>query len=162
MDADQVALALMNAGHAEMAHGRTAAAHAAFERAARLLGSGPSPSTIGLYNLACAWSLCAGASGHDATRAAESERALEAIRRAIALGYRNMRSIASDSDLDPIRRHPGFAPLLQDLAFPKDPFARTPQGGDPHDGIAAPSASRGHQMDCRVGEGADRGVLCRR
>jgi serine/threonine-protein kinase len=54
----------------------------------------------------------------------ELGRALDALRRAIAAGYRDVTWMQRDSDLDPLRSRPDFQVLLLDLAFPADPFDR--------------------------------------
>src|SRR5262249_17534106 len=51
------------------------------------------------------------------------ERAMTALRRAIALGFRDADLMRSDRDLDALRSRPDFQKMLMDLAFPADPFA---------------------------------------
>jgi hypothetical protein len=58
------------------------------------------------------------------TRAgAAADRALAMLARLVAEGYRNP-GAGADPDLDPLRGRPDLRPLLLDLAFPADPFAR--------------------------------------
>ncbi|HET6401911.1 MAG TPA: TIR domain-containing protein [Candidatus Kapabacteria bacterium] len=56
-----------------------------------------------LYNVACCL-----AQLHD------SAAAVDALRKAIAVGYANYDWIKRDSDLDPIRNHPGYIELMKD------------------------------------------------
>jgi hypothetical protein len=53
-----------------------------------------------------------------------ADRAMEALRRAIAQGYRFPGVIFRDADLDPLRPRPDFRLLMMDLVMPGDPFAR--------------------------------------
>jgi hypothetical protein len=52
------------------------------------------------------------------------DRAVAALRVAIASGFRDAESLGRDPDFDPIRRRADFRALLMDLAFPDDPLAR--------------------------------------
>jgi hypothetical protein len=56
--------------------------------------------------------------------AAELDRAMVLLRRAIAGGYRNLTWMRRDPDLDPLRTRPDFQALMMDLEFPSDPFAK--------------------------------------
>jgi tetratricopeptide (TPR) repeat protein len=51
------------------------------------------------------------------------DRAMDALRQAVAAGWRDAAGIRTDADLDPIRERDDFHTLVQDLAFPGDPFA---------------------------------------
>jgi serine/threonine-protein kinase len=51
---------------------------------------------------------------------AEAERAVQALRDAIAAGYGNVASLAKDPDLDPLRQRADFKKLLVSLAKPKE------------------------------------------
>jgi len=53
----------------------------------------------------------------------EGDRAMMMLRRAVAAGYRNLRQMRGDKDLDPIRSRPDFQMLMLDVAFPDRPFA---------------------------------------
>jgi tetratricopeptide (TPR) repeat protein len=53
----------------------------------------------------------------------DADRAVAAIRRAIALGYADSGMLKNDPDFDSLRSRPDFQALLMDLAFPTDPFA---------------------------------------
>ena len=85
------------------------------------------------YDLACDLALSvplvsqAGGSpsaGAEARRRERADRAMEALRRAIAQGYTFPAIITGDADLDPLRPRPDFRLLMMDLAMPGDPFAR--------------------------------------
>jgi serine/threonine protein kinase/tetratricopeptide (TPR) repeat protein len=52
------------------------------------------------------------------------DRAVAAVRAAIASGFRDAEALGRDPDFDPIRRRADFRTLLMDLAFPDDPLAR--------------------------------------
>jgi len=70
----------------------------------------------------------AGVPGSNVTAAlgaAELDRAIDVLRRAVANGYRNLPRFERDPDLDPLRKRPDFRLLMLELAFPADPFART-------------------------------------
>jgi serine/threonine-protein kinase len=54
----------------------------------------------------------------------DAEYAMRALQRAVAAGYRDLRSLRTDPDLDAIRSRPDFRVLLMDLEFPADPLAR--------------------------------------
>jgi hypothetical protein len=54
----------------------------------------------------------------------EAQRAMAALRRAVAAGYPNLAAIHTDPDLSPLRERADFQVLLMDLAFPAVPFGR--------------------------------------
>jgi serine/threonine-protein kinase len=85
------------------------------------------------YDLACDLALGVplvgqGEGGRDTAAAARrrerADRAMEALRRAIAQGYTFPAIISRDADLDPLRPRLDFRLLMMDLAMPGDPFAR--------------------------------------
>ena len=83
-----------------------------------------------LYNVSCAYSQCSAAArrgGEDlgpGGRDAYADRAMAALRRAVAAGYPNVPLIRRDIDLHPLRPRRDFQELLMDLSFPADPFQR--------------------------------------
>ncbi|HWE38619.1 MAG TPA: serine/threonine-protein kinase [Isosphaeraceae bacterium] len=108
----------------ELALGRpAAAAEAARER--RKLWPGNAAEQ---YNAACEFALCAapaGLGGEERSRYANE--AMDALRAAVASGWRDGAHTLRDADLDALRDRPDFRRLLDDLldrAFPADPFAR--------------------------------------
>jgi hypothetical protein len=92
----------------------------------------PTLTTGYSYDLACYQALLAGAAanpGSGLTAAegrAEANRAMSALRRAVAAGYRNLAHMQTDTDLDPLRSRPDFQALMMDLAMPTDPFRHSP------------------------------------
>lgn len=92
-------------------------------RAEPLIASLGAPDGSLLYDLACAQAAFIGPSP-PARRESYTDRALGALRRAIAAGYRDAEQMKTDPDLAPIRGHPVFPSLLRDAAMPEDPFAR--------------------------------------
>jgi hypothetical protein len=58
-----------------------------------------------------------------AAAAAEADRALAALRRAVAAGYRDLAEMQADRDLDPLRGREDFKLLIMDLAMPAEAFA---------------------------------------
>jgi eukaryotic-like serine/threonine-protein kinase len=83
----------------------------------------------GRYSLACSQARLAGAaispgSGLSAQEArVEADRAITMLRRAVAMGYRDVKNIRLNKNLDPIRSRADFQELLMDLAFPDRPFS---------------------------------------
>jgi serine/threonine-protein kinase len=54
---------------------------------------------------------------------AAGDRAMAALRSAVAMGFSDTARLRGDTDLEPIRRRPDFQALLGELTFPADPFA---------------------------------------
>jgi tetratricopeptide (TPR) repeat protein len=54
---------------------------------------------------------------------AAADRAMAALRRAVAMGFRDTARLRGETDLEPIRHRPDFQALLGELTFPADPFA---------------------------------------
>ena len=88
------------------------------------------PDGYNLYNLACFRSLLSGIAAEPGSGLTASEmtslgeQAVDALRRAVAAGLRDLAFMRRDPDLDPLRSRPDFQVLIMDLAFPDDPFAR--------------------------------------
>jgi tetratricopeptide (TPR) repeat protein len=84
------------------------------------------------YNAACFLSLIVQALRRstvpeferDAMDRSLSDEAVDHLSKAVALGYRNVKLMATDPDLDPLRSRPDFQLLMIDLTFPRDPFAK--------------------------------------
>jgi serine/threonine protein kinase len=84
------------------------------------------------YDIACAHariaSLIAAELGRAQSSPAEARRhvdlAIAALRQAIEDGYRDVHTVSTDNDLDPLRSRPDFQQLIADLAFPDNPFAK--------------------------------------
>jgi eukaryotic-like serine/threonine-protein kinase len=81
-----------------------------------------------LCNLACCLSLTAGAAADQRSgataAAARADRAMAALRRAVAGGFRNVAQMRADTDLDALRSRDDFRLLLMDAAFPAEPLAQ--------------------------------------
>ena len=54
---------------------------------------------------------------------AEADKAMDRLRRAVAMGYRNFDALRTEAALDPLRDRDDFRLLMMDLAMPADPFA---------------------------------------
>jgi tetratricopeptide (TPR) repeat protein len=81
-----------------------------------------------LYSMACELSLCVplAADQQGAGPAAQDRYArwaLDALRQAVAAGFRNFAHMQVDSNLDPLRGRDDFRLLMMDLAFPARPLA---------------------------------------
>jgi serine/threonine-protein kinase len=86
----------------------------------------------GLYRLASGLAQCRGRVGADqaamtpeqrAARALYGDRVMEALRRAVAAGFRDTARIQKDPALAPLSDRDDFRALSGALAFPEDPFA---------------------------------------
>jgi hypothetical protein len=60
---------------------------------------------------------------------------MDALRRAVAAGYRDASLMIRDADLRPLRSREDFRALAGDLGFPSDPFARPDRGQSPRPAI---------------------------
>jgi tetratricopeptide (TPR) repeat protein len=74
-----------------------------------------------LYNFACELALCIPLAGRDpslstAERAEYSDRAMDALRQAVRVGWRNLAHMESDPDLAPLRSRADFQALCRELA----------------------------------------------
>src|SRR5262249_36435773 len=113
-------------GAFERAGGHPASADAVFRQALGILERFPSRGPIDPYNLACCDAMLAGAAADrgsgitaaDATAAAD--KAMAALRDAVAAGYRNVAGIKSDPDLAVLRPRADFQKLMKELE-PKSP-----------------------------------------
>jgi serine/threonine-protein kinase len=107
--------------------GRPEEATGFLRRAREMLDqSSPVRPELVLYDIACASSLwsVAGQDGAIAPseREARGERAIAALRRAVADGYRDPEQMRRDPVLDPLRPRRDFRELMREVAFPDDPF----------------------------------------
>jgi hypothetical protein len=77
----------------------------------------PQPSSLDLYNLACTYADLSiltdpASSSSAAQKQAMADRAMDALRRSVAAGFRDSRMLESDRDLDPLRQREDFRILL--------------------------------------------------
>jgi len=125
----RLAYALTAEGRVNEKLGRRAEAGGSLREAIATMESIPlaARNPVDDYSLACKHALLAGVLGGDSpvvlmTRS-EGDQAMEALRRAVARGYRNLSNMRSDTDLEALRPRPEFQALLMDMAFPDWPFA---------------------------------------
>jgi serine/threonine-protein kinase len=101
--------------------GRPADAARELANASELLGR-MAPESTSLYALARTESRLISLAG-SGEREVQADRAMSALRLAVARGYRALDDFRTDPCLDPLRSHPDFRLLLLDLEFPDSPFA---------------------------------------
>src|SRR5262249_592392 len=84
------------------------------------------------YNRACVYCRCSTllnsgrpgpTAGEEVERGRDADRGVDALRQAVAAGFRNGKWIRHDDDLAPLRSRDDFRALLMDLDFPDDLFA---------------------------------------
>jgi eukaryotic-like serine/threonine-protein kinase len=111
----------------DLARGQADEAADALEQVAKQPGGG----IDSCYNAACMFAKAAvlasktppGPGSHPRSRSYQG-RAVDLLRRAVAMGFRELTQLAKDPDLDVLRDRPDFQLLIMDLAFPAQPFAR--------------------------------------
>jgi serine/threonine protein kinase len=81
-------------------------------------------TSVNAYNLACLWSRSSAAAGRDAAlspadrarlKAHHAERAMDLLKKAVAMGHRHPAVMRADHDLDALRDRNDFRKLLADL-----------------------------------------------
>jgi WD40 repeat protein len=127
--ASELGISLGYLGAALREEHRSAEALEAVRESRRVLEAIRRPTSLDLYNLACAYARLSipdesGTTTTSAERAALADRAMDALRGSLAAGMSDFASI--DHDLDPLRGRPDFHALILDRAFPADPFAGPP------------------------------------
>jgi serine/threonine-protein kinase len=102
---------------------------AADARRALGLCEGPPPRSVeALLETTCCHAALAGLAARAASgiSAAEGEeeaaRAMESLRRVVALGYRNLHGLEIESAVGPLRSRDDFQLLMMDLSLPAEPF----------------------------------------
>src|SRR5262249_30565858 len=119
-----LAFALTGLGRAEYRAGRRANAVEPLRRAVALWEAIPNTAIEARYDLACAHAVLPAAAADPrsglspAIAVAEADRAMAALRQAIAAGYGKVGKLRRDPDLLPLRARPDFQLLLMDLAMP--------------------------------------------
>jgi serine/threonine protein kinase len=82
-------------------------------------------TAVDIYNLTCVYSRCSEAAGKDmnlpnAARAPlkqqYADRAMDALRLAVAKGFKSVPALRTDADLDPLRQRDDFTALLREMA----------------------------------------------
>jgi tetratricopeptide (TPR) repeat protein len=86
----------------------------AAERAEALQRANPKDQEI-LIAVACSYSICAAVPEDEDLHRRYTAKAIEALEEAVALGFKDVSSLETDLDLEPIRREPGFIKLVEDL-----------------------------------------------
>jgi tetratricopeptide (TPR) repeat protein len=112
---------LCKIGHIQRLTGRAADAAASFRQAIVHLERLPPGNPGHHVNLACMYALLAGVAaeaGSDMSVAegqAAADKAMAALRRAIAAGYRNIELLRTNNDLDTLRSRADFRKLVKEL-----------------------------------------------
>jgi tetratricopeptide (TPR) repeat protein len=86
----------------------------------------PPQSVWELFETACCHAALAGLAGSNVSpgqRQAEGDQAMDLLRRAVGMGYRNRDAFRAEAALGPLRGRDDFRLLMMDLAMPTDPFA---------------------------------------
>jgi eukaryotic-like serine/threonine-protein kinase len=105
-------------------------AAADLQRALSLYDGLPSRSAEEWFETACCHAALAGGAGHDGASASagegeqEADKAIELLRRAAAVGYRNANAFRTESALTALYHRGDFRLLMMDLAMPPERFAR--------------------------------------
>jgi tetratricopeptide (TPR) repeat protein len=130
--ATDLALLHCNIGGLHRKVGRPSEALSSFRRGLASLGRGPGPEAWSFYLQACLLAQCSALATEfprafpdedPAWLAGAGDRAMAALRRAIAAGFGMSALLRTEEDLDPLRSRPDFQALILDVAFPADPFA---------------------------------------
>ena len=98
-----------------------------YRRAAELAESSTDLYSLDWYNLGCIHARIATLTGAGRREAGpeparHADLAVAALRRAASHGYRRLEIYQTDPDLEPLRERADFRELLEDLAFPDEPF----------------------------------------
>jgi eukaryotic-like serine/threonine-protein kinase len=109
----------------EKEHGRSN-----LRAALAIMQSAPTQSSAELYNQACFQAILSSTTPQPGTAATKAEaredadRAMIALRRVVASGFKAATLLRTDSDLNCLRSRADFQCLLMDAEFPTEPFAR--------------------------------------
>ncbi|MGO9915479.1 MAG: tetratricopeptide repeat protein [Isosphaeraceae bacterium] len=125
-----LAFSLSRLGRAQRLAGLHAESAASLRRAVALFDRITSLEIDSRYELAVDHALLAVLAGlpgsglSAAVGPAETDRAMDALRWAVAGGFRGASKLCNETALDSLRDRPDFKLLMMDLAMPPDPFAR--------------------------------------
>jgi eukaryotic-like serine/threonine-protein kinase len=125
---DDLVQLLAATGKDQQREGQTDKAESSFRAASAVMDGITTLPAKNLVDLACCQALLAGVGGKtgsdlpDAELRARDDRAIDALRRAIASGYRDFARLRTDTDLDRLRSRADFQLLMLDVAFPGKPF----------------------------------------
>jgi eukaryotic-like serine/threonine-protein kinase len=84
------------------------------------------------FQTACCRAALSGMAGRDRSVVSDAEaeqeaaKAMALLNQAIGIGYRDVNAFLTESALDSLRDRPDFRLMMMDLAFPAQPFVRTP------------------------------------
>ena len=98
-------------------------------RAIELLGGLPSRTSGECFETACCRAILAGLAGRAGSGVAASvgadqaDQAMQWLKKAVGLGFRDRSQFSRDEGLASLRNRPDFRLLLLDLAFPAVPLA---------------------------------------
>jgi hypothetical protein len=107
--------------------GDTAASATRMARAASLFEGLPPQEPFEWFELGCCHAALAGPDGRGASagdRHGHVERAMDLLRKAAALGYRDLLAYQHDPGLSSLRGRPDLQLLMMDLAMPAEPFSK--------------------------------------
>jgi hypothetical protein len=103
---------------------------AANARRSLALCDGPGPRSVeAVFETACCHAMLGSLAGRAGSGVSASEgevqaaRAMESLRQAIAVGYRNASQLRTESALDPLRSRDDFKLIMMDLSMPAEPFS---------------------------------------
>jgi serine/threonine-protein kinase len=120
----ELADSLARVGVLRQREGQPSEAVALFRQAVAILERLPTLTPDDHYGLACYHALLAGVSaaagsGLSAVEGrAEADQAMDVLRRAVAVGYRDVAELRTDTDLDALRPREDFQRLVQELQSP--------------------------------------------
>jgi serine/threonine-protein kinase len=125
-----VAFTLQRLGAMRQSDGHAAEAAAMYRRAFALYQQTPPHTPRQIYGQACCEALLSGVAGAPGSAVTADEGraaagiAMELLKKAIALGYRNLDAIRIEPGLDPLRQREDYNALLEDLKAKNKPNAQ--------------------------------------
>jgi hypothetical protein len=116
---------LTSLGLAQRQIGSPAQALDSYGRACSILEYLPQLAPEDRYNIACYYAIQADLArqpGVQADTEALSDRAMEALRKAVNAGYRDSSNLEKDADLNALRSRADFRLMIMELSMPDDAF----------------------------------------